>query len=174
MRRLPSAALACAAGLLLLMNTPAAVADGTVSITPFSEARGSKLPAPWRSVGLPGSSKPLTRFDLVPVEGATVLRVLADHSYANLVHDLPDVMVPRGTLLRWRWRLEQALPDADLRHRETDDTALKVCLLFNAPPNISVPWNRVCSVWPGPSVVRTCLPQRFATCGTTRCPWEPS
>ena len=27
----------------------------------------------------------------------------------------------------------QALPDADLRHRETDDTALKVCLLFNAP-----------------------------------------
>ena len=133
MRRPPSAALACAAGLLLLMNTPAAVADGIVSITPFSEARGSKLPVPWRSVGLPGSSKPLTRFDLVPVDGATVLRVLADHSYANLVHDLPDVMMPRGTQLRWRWRLEQVLPDADLRHRETDDTALKVCLLFNAP-----------------------------------------
>jgi len=133
MRRPPSAALACATGLLLLMNTPAAVADGAVSITPFSEARGSKLPAPWRSVGLPGSSKPLTRFDLVPVDGRTVLRVLADHSYANLVHDLPDVVVPRGTQLRWRWRLEQALPDADLRHRETDDTALKVCLLFNAP-----------------------------------------
>ena len=133
MRRLQRAALACATGLLLLMNPTAALADGAVSITPFSEARAGKLPAPWRSVGLPGSSKPLTRFDLVPVDGLTVLRVLADHSYANLVHDLPDVVLPRGTQLRWRWRLEQALPDADLRHRETDDTALKVCLLFNAP-----------------------------------------
>ena len=29
--------------------------------------------------------------------------------------------------------LQEPLPEADLRHRETDDTALKVCLLFNAP-----------------------------------------
>jgi hypothetical protein len=133
MRRLRHAVLACATGLLLLTNSAAALADEPVSITPFSEARGGKLPAPWRSVGLPGSSKPLTRFDLVPVDGRTVLRVLADHSYANLVHDLPDVVVPSGTQLRWRWRLDQPLPEADLRHRETDDTALKVCLLFNAP-----------------------------------------
>ena len=62
-----------------------------------------------------------------------VLRVLADHSYANLVHDLPDVVAPGGTQLRWRWRLDQPSPEADLPDRETDDTALKVCLLFNAP-----------------------------------------
>jgi len=133
MSRLPRAARACAAGLLILMTGVPARADGPIALTPFSEARGGKLPGPWRPVGLPGSSKPLTRFDLVPMDGQTVLRVLADHSYANLVHDLPDVVLPRGTLLRWRWRLDQALPDADLRHRETDDTALKVCLLFNAP-----------------------------------------
>lgn len=104
-----------------------------MTLATFSDAKGGRLPAAWRIVGLPAANKPLTRFDLVPVDGHTVLRVLADHSYANLVHDLPDVVVPRGTQLRWRWRLDQALPDADLRHRETDDTALKVCLLFNAP-----------------------------------------
>ena len=133
MRRLPHATLACASSLLILMGNLPAAADDRIRIAPFSEARGGKLPAPWRSVGLPGSSKPLTRFDLVPLDGLTVLRVLADHSYANLVHDLPDVVVTRGTQLRWRWRLDQPLPDADLRRRETDDTALKVCLLFNAP-----------------------------------------
>jgi hypothetical protein len=118
---------------LLTIWVASALAEPVPALTPFSAATGSKLPAPWRVVGLPGSSKPLTRFDLVQVDGRTVLRVLADHSYANLEHDLPDVVVPRGTQLRWRWRLEQPLPEADLRRRETDDTALKVCLLFNAP-----------------------------------------
>ena len=123
-----------AAALLVLLGLADAHADSPVTLAAFSEAKGGRLPAPWRVVGLIGaSSKPLTRFDLVPVDGRTVLRVLADHSYANLVHDLPDVVVPKGTQLRWRWRLDQALLDADLRHRETDDTALKVCLLFNAP-----------------------------------------
>ena len=133
MRRPQRAVLAIATGLLLLMIASTDPAEGIPSLTSFSEASGGKLPAPWRAVGLPGSSKPLTRFDLVRLDGHTVLRVLADHSYANLVHELPDVVVPRGTQLRWRWRLEQPLPEADLRHRETDDTALKVCLLFNAP-----------------------------------------
>ncbi|MBK7991225.1 MAG: DUF3047 domain-containing protein [Comamonadaceae bacterium] len=133
MRRLPHAVLACATGLLLLMGILLVAAEDRIRIAAFSEATGSKLPSPWRVVGLPGSSKPFTRFDLVPLDDQTVLRVLADHSYANLVHDLPDVVVTRGIQLRWRWRLDQPLPDADLRRRETDDTALKVCLLFNAP-----------------------------------------
>ncbi len=118
---------------LLTIWAASAAAEPVPALTPFSSATGNKMPAPWHAVGLPGSHKPLTRFDLVQVEGRTVLRVLADHSYANLVHDLPDVVVPPGTQLRWRWRLDQPLPGADLRQRETDDTALKVCLLFNAP-----------------------------------------
>ncbi|MGA8393688.1 MAG: DUF3047 domain-containing protein [Burkholderiaceae bacterium] len=118
---------------LLTIWAASALAESAPALAPFSAATGNKPPAPWRVVALPGSSKPLTRFDMVPVDGRMVLRVLADHSYANLVHDLPDVVVPRGTQLRWRWRLDQPLPEADLRHRETDDTALKVCLLFNAP-----------------------------------------
>ena len=100
---------------------------------PFSSASGLTPPAPWRVVGLPGSSKPLTRFDIVPLDGHPVLRVQTDRSYANLEHDLPDLEVPPGALLRWRWRLDQPLSGTDLRRREGDDSPLKVCALFDMP-----------------------------------------
>ncbi|MDB5742928.1 MAG: hypothetical protein JWR68_1243 [Polaromonas sp.] len=90
-------------------------------------------PAPWRVVGLPGGNKPLTQFDLAPLEGRAVLRVRTDHSYANLVHDLPGALLAPGMKLRWRWRLDQPLPGADLRQRQGDDSPLKVCASFDLP-----------------------------------------
>ena len=87
MRRPQRAVLAIATGLLLLMIASTDPAEGIPSLTSFSEASGGKLPAPWRAVGLPGSSKPLTRFDLVRLDGHTVLQggdtlVLSGHPTA--------------------------------------------------------------------------------------------
>lgn len=90
-------------------------------------------PAPWRVVGLPKGNKPLTRFDITPLDGHPVLRVQTDRSYANLVHDLPDLALAPGMQLRWRWRLDQPLRETDLRHRAGDDSPLKVCALFDLP-----------------------------------------
>ena len=103
------------------------------ALAPFSGATGSEPPAPWRVVGLPNSRKPLTRFDVTLIDARPVLRVQTDHSYANLVHDLPDVMPAPGAQLRWRWRLDLPLRDTDLRRRDGDEIALKVCLLFDMP-----------------------------------------
>lgn len=103
----------------------------TANLHPFSSANGAVPPAPWRVVGLPKATKPLTRFDMVPLDGRQVLRVQTDHSYANLVHDLPDLAATPGMKLRWRWRLDQPLRGTDLRQRTGDDTPLKVCALFN-------------------------------------------
>jgi Protein of unknown function (DUF3047) len=111
---------------------PAPPASGQ-PLTPFSSSSAGAPPAPWRVVALPKANKPLTRFDITPIDGRRVLRVQTDRSYANLVHDLPNVVVAPGTQLRWRWRLEQPLRQADLRRRDGDDTALKVCLLFDMP-----------------------------------------
>jgi hypothetical protein len=111
---------------------PALQAPGQ-PITAFSSSSAGEPPAPWRVVGLPRAHKPLTRFDITAVDGQRVLRVQTDRSYANLVHDLPNLVPAPGTQLRWRWRLEQPLLDTDLRRREGDDTALKVCLLFDMP-----------------------------------------
>lgn len=59
-----------------------------------------------------------------------VLRVQAAASYGNRVPALKDA--PAG-LLSWRWRVDKALTAADLRNRQGDDVALKVCALFDMP-----------------------------------------
>jgi Protein of unknown function (DUF3047) len=115
----------------------AAAAEPAKSVAPrlslFSSASGTQPPAPWRVVGLPRGNKPLTRFDITPLEGRSVLRVQTDRSYANLEHDLPDVALAPGMRLNWRWRLDQPLREADLTRREGDDSPLKICALFNMP-----------------------------------------
>ena len=102
------------------------------TLTPLAAA-GDKPAAPWRVVGLPNTGKVLTRFDIVPLDGAPVLRIRADNSYANLVHDLPHLSIGPDSTLRWRWRLDQPLPLADLTRKSGDDVPVKVCALFDMP-----------------------------------------
>ena len=88
---------------------------------------------PWRVVGVGKDSIAATRFDLVALDGAPVLRLRTERSYANLVHDLPALRLSANAVLRWRWRLDQGLPLADLRRKSGDDSPLKVCALFDLP-----------------------------------------
>jgi Protein of unknown function (DUF3047) len=90
----------------------------------------SEPPAPWRVVGLPQQTKPLTRFSVVELDGKRVLRVEAERAYGNLVHPLKDV---RAGTLAWRWRVDQPASGADLKRKSGDDVALKVCALFDMP-----------------------------------------
>lgn len=99
----------------------------------FSSAPASQLPAPWRVLGLPERfNKPITQFDLTQVDGQQVLRVRADKSWGSLVHPFQETVKP-GTLLKWRWRIEQALPKSDIHAKQTEDSPLKVCLSFDMP-----------------------------------------
>lgn len=118
---------------LWMLGACSALAQPAPTLTPFSSASEGEPPAPWRVVGLPNSRKPLTRFDILALDGRKVLRVQADHSYANLVHDLRPVPPEPGTQIRWRWRLDRPLPLADLTQRAGDDSPLKLCLLFYMP-----------------------------------------
>jgi hypothetical protein len=87
---------------------------------------------PWRVVGLPQQSMPLTRFSVLTLDGRRVLRVEAQASYGNLVHALAGV--PESVhRLSWRWRLDEPNPAADLRRKDGDDSAIKVCALFDLP-----------------------------------------
>lgn len=117
------------AGLLPLAQ---AQTPGPV-LSAFSSASGGEPPAPWRVVGVPGGKIPLTRYALVELDGRKVLRVEADKSYGNLVHELPALVPEAGLQLRWRWRLDEPLRGGDLRRREGDDSPLKVCALFDMP-----------------------------------------
>lgn len=107
--------MACAAGPLL------APLDGPTD----------QPTAPWQVVGLQQLGKPPTRFTLVTLDGQRALRVEAQNSYANLVHPLAEGNTAHR--LSWRWRLDQAIPQADLTRKDGDDTPVKVCAMFDLP-----------------------------------------
>jgi len=118
------------ASLFFLLLLPGSAS--AQKLQPFSTASDEALPHPWRIVGLP-NGKPLTRIEVVSLNGEHVLRLASDNSYGNALHELASVMPGPGSTLRWRWRLEQPLTAADLKRKEGDDVAMKVCLLFDMP-----------------------------------------
>jgi hypothetical protein len=100
-------------------------------LQPLSRVAEGAPPAPWRVVGLPSGKVPLTQIDMVVLDGAPVLRLRSDQSYGSLSHALPP---QTGVgVLRWRWRLDQPMPSANLLRKDGDDAPLKVCALFDLP-----------------------------------------
>ena len=94
--------------------------------------QGGAVASPWRAVGLPQQTLPLTQFSAEVVQGREALRVQAAGSYGNLVHDWPaDGAAPLR--LRWTWRLQQPNAQTDLRRKSGDDLPVKVCLSFRMP-----------------------------------------
>lgn len=127
------------AGLCVAANAgaqaPPPKADAPALLAPL--AADGAPPPPWRVAGLPDQPMPLTRFAVVTLEGRHALRIDAEASYGNLVHP-----VSGGTHLSWRWRLEQPIAGADLRRKEGDDAALKVCAMFDLPLDALPFWER--------------------------------
>ena len=101
--------------------TPLANTANTASTVP---------PSPWHVVGLPEKyAKPVTQFDITPLDGKRVLRVRADKSYGNLVHPWNGP----ASSISFKWRLETPLLQANIKTRAGEDIALKVCLSFDLP-----------------------------------------
>jgi len=119
---------------LLLMASVAvaqhAHAADPTSLTPFKES-AAEPPAPWHFVGLPGQTKPKTRFSVVELDGRKALRVEAEESYGTTVHSV-RLTGPTANLA-WQWRVDVPIAAADLRTRQGDDTAVKVCVFFDMP-----------------------------------------
>jgi Protein of unknown function (DUF3047) len=114
--------------LLLTFAVWNAQAAGLVA---FSTERGSVPPKPWHITGLPERyAKPITQFDLTDMDGMQVLLVKADKSWGSLAHPINET-VKTGTILRWRWRLEQPLAKSDIQAKSTEDGALKMCVSFD-------------------------------------------
>ena len=146
------------------------------ALHPFGSVDGEPSP-PWRVIGLPKQSKPFTTFAVVDLDGKPSLKIEADKSYGNVVEPLKWLTV--SAHLSWRWRVDRLLPGADLRVKEGDDTAVKVCVLFDLPiDNLSfgermvlrvarsqtddfLPGATVCYVWDAHLPVGTTLTSPF-------------
>lgn len=157
MRRLLALVLCSVAPLAAGAQTTQPATVPLPALAPLAGA-GARPNPPWGFAGLPDQKPPATRYDIVELDGRRVLRVRAEASYGNLVHPLqapageggggsaraaPAAAVPDGPLwLAWRWRVEQPLQAADLRHKAGDDAALKVCALLDLPLDALPFWER--------------------------------
>lgn len=106
------------------------VAQAEPLLQPLASGDGT-APAPWRYAGLPAQREPATRYGVVGLDGRRVLRIEAEASYGNLVHPLRRPA--DGLVLSWSWRVDAFAAGADLRRRDGDDNAVKVCVLFDLP-----------------------------------------
>jgi hypothetical protein len=103
---------------------------GPIDLARFSTAPVGAPPAPWKIAAAPGIKRH-TQFDIVALDGVHVLRVRADSSYANLVHELPPSTA--ATHLAWHWRVDRAIENADLARKSGDDVPARLCALFDLP-----------------------------------------
>ena len=118
------------AGAIAAIAASAMAASTGPTLGPLAGAAEAPLPT-WQFAGLPQQTLPRTSYRIAALDGERVLRVEAQASYGNLVHALPAGAAPRR--LAWRWRVEQANAAAARRQKAGDDSAIKVCLLFDLP-----------------------------------------
>ena len=175
------ASLLVALALNLALPGPAALAQAPApALAPFSAAGSGQPPASWRPVGLPPGKAPLAQMDVVALEGARVLRLRTEASYGTLVHAVAGWTPSAESTLRWRWRLEEPVAGADLRRKEGDDAALKVCVMYDMPlekvPFVErsllrlarsvsgelLPAATVCYVWDATLAAGTALPNAYS------------
>ena len=115
----------CAAIALGCAGSVAAVAQ------PAPLWNGTQLSPDWTTVGLPASKGvPMPQFEPLSVDGQAALRIKSSAAYG---HVLWATTGPWNQTLQWQWRVDQALTSADLRTRTGDDTAVRVCALFDVP-----------------------------------------
>jgi hypothetical protein len=165
----------CAVLLSTLAALPVRSADDA-SIAAFSAAPAGEPPSAWKFASLP--NKTPTRFTVVELGGARVLKVEADESYGNLIHSM-HAQVGEKASLAWRWRVDKLVEDADLKTRGGDDSPAKLCVFFafdagklslgertrlalaHSTTGQDVPTETLCYVWDNKLPIDTGIPNAF-------------
>jgi Protein of unknown function (DUF3047) len=166
-------AASIAALMLLLLPMPAQAQ----ALQPLVAADGS-ISAAWRDARLPQQQLPATRYAAQVLEGRRAIRIEADAAYGNLVHPLQAAAA--GLTLSWSWRVERFVEQSDLRRKDGDDNAVKVCVFFDLPmsdvPFVerqllrlarsksgeALPAATVCYVWDRQLAAGTVLPNPYS------------
>ena len=113
--------------LLGIWMAAQALAADESHIATFSGAALGEPPAAWKFATLP--RKQPTKFAVVELGGAHVLKVEAEDSYGNLVHGMHAQLTERS-VLSWRWRVDKLVEEADLKVKSGDDSPAKLCVFF--------------------------------------------
>jgi hypothetical protein len=109
---------------------PTPIAERAPNVTPFSAAdMTTPLPSDWQPWIL-SRFNAKTQYSVVEKDGRKVLQARADKSASGILQEL-SVDPIRFPVLRWQWKLSQALPAADLTRKGTDDSPARVIVSFD-------------------------------------------
>jgi hypothetical protein len=86
---------------------------------------GPGLPPDWDLRGVRGAPKPAFQ-----VLDGGVLRVEGTGAAGFAVYELAEQIRPEPGTLSWRWRTGTPIDGADLRHRDADDSPVRLLVVF--------------------------------------------
>ena len=92
---------------------------------------GSGIPPGWKVRPVRGQSAPIT--EVRREEGASVLRLSGAGRAAWFYRQLSPELAESSGSLDWSWRVIEAPPDADLRAKDTDDSPIRIYVVFGKP-----------------------------------------
>ena len=129
-----AAVLVAVAAVAATTWPPAHAADGDLAVGAFSRsAPGAPLPAGWSPLTFPRIDRH-TRYSLVADSAAgTVVRADANASASGLTRKL-DAPAAERPLLRWSWKVEQAIEHGDVTRKEGDDYPARIYVSFRYTP----------------------------------------
>jgi hypothetical protein len=102
---------------------------GLPYVSNFSKsAPGEELPQGWQKWTLSKFKKP-TKYQLVALDGKTVVKASADDSASGLIHPL-NVDARTYPLLSWRWMVTDLIAKADNSRKRSEDSPVRVVVTF--------------------------------------------
>jgi hypothetical protein len=120
----------CCLAVVCLFLASSAIAGSPVQVGNFAADKLGEPPAAWRLGRLP-LVKP-TEFQVATIAGVTGVRMDAQNAGAALYRTVQ--IDPASTpVLRWRWRVDRAVEDADLRRKQGDDVPARLYVMFDYP-----------------------------------------
>ena len=105
---------------------------GSLDLLGLSTATpGPGIPPSWKVRLVRGQSTPTT--ELLREEGTSVFRLSGAGRAAWFFRELSPELTESPGSLDWSWRVIEAPPAADLRAKETDDSPIRVYVVFGKP-----------------------------------------
>ncbi len=102
-----------------------------LSATPL----GPGLPDGWEVRAVRGQAAPSS--EVRNEDGAVMLRIQGAGRAAWFQRKLPTVIAEAPGTLSWSWRVLESPRDADLRQKETDDSPIRIYVVFGTPNALS-------------------------------------
>lgn len=85
----------------------------------------------WEHITFPNNGKSL--YEIAPNGHGNLLKITAKATNSGLLMN-KDVDTARYPILRWKWKVDNVYEKGDIRKRDTDDSPLRIYVLFDEGP----------------------------------------